>query len=285
MLVLAGPGSGKTRVLTQRIAYLIGYQGVRPYQILAMTFTNKAAREMEQRVQQLLGEEMTRGLLLGTFHAICARLLRQEAASARLSPNYVILDEGEQLTAVKQALRDLNLDDKLYRPEAMRGAISKAKNELIPPADFETNTYWAEVARRVYRRYEEILAANSALDFDDLIMQTVRLFQEHPLGVEVLEPAFDHLIDDVRGLSFGKGRIAEACRDVQRIIDGHGARSPIIGQGHVGAAMAPARGLSIYFPLYLDRSAFYRELDFARATAWADFLEAFLGGGRTHEAP
>ena len=123
---------------------------------MAVTFTNKASQEMRERINRLLGEAVPtstgwKGLTIGTFHAICARLLRQEAASADLSENYVIFDDGEQATAVKQALRDLNLDDKLYRPEAMRGAISKAKNELIKPADFEADTYWAEVARRVLR--------------------------------------------------------------------------------------------------------------------------------------
>jgi len=201
VLVLAGPGSGKTRVLAHRVAYLLRAIGAQPRAIMAVTFTNKAAQEMRDRINRLLGEVVPtstgwRGLTIGTFHAICARLLRQEAASARLSPNYVILDEGEQLTAVKQALRDLNLDDKLYRPEAMRGAISKAKNELIPPADFETNTYWAEVARRVYRRYEEILAANSALDFDDLLCRTVYLFRDVPEVLQRYQERYEYVLVD-----------------------------------------------------------------------------------------
>ena len=159
VLVLAGPGSGKTRVLAHRVAYLLRAVAAYPRAIMAVTFTNKAAQEMRERINRLLGESVPtstgwRGLTIGTFHSICARILRQEAPAARLSPNYVIFDDGEQLTAVKQTLRDLKLDEKLYRPEAMRSAISTAKNELIRPEQFQADTYWAEVARRVYTRYE-----------------------------------------------------------------------------------------------------------------------------------
>jgi DNA helicase-2/ATP-dependent DNA helicase PcrA len=128
VLVLAGPGSGKTRVLTQRVAYLIAAEGVRPYQILAVTFTNKAAREMEHRVQSLLGEEATQGMMLGTFHAICARLLRREAEHLPIESNFVIFDADDQERIVKSIIREFNLNDKLYRPASVHGAISKAKN-------------------------------------------------------------------------------------------------------------------------------------------------------------
>ena len=201
VLVLAGPGSGKTRVLAHRVAYLLRAVGVHPRAVMAVTFTNKAAQEMRDRINRLLGEAVPtstgwRGLTIGTFHAICARILRQEAAAARLSENYVIFDDGEQLTAVKQALRDLNLDDKLYRPEAMRAAISRAKNELVKPADFEANTYWAEVARRVYTRYEEIMAVNRALDFDDLLCRTVYLFKEAPEVLERYRQRYEYVLVD-----------------------------------------------------------------------------------------
>lgn len=201
VLVLAGPGSGKTRVLAHRVAYLLRAEGVHPRSVMAVTFTNKAAQEMRDRINRLLGEAVPtstgwKGLTIGTFHAICARILRQEAAAARLNENYVIFDDGEQLTAVKQALRDLNLDDKLYRPEAMRSAISKAKNELVKPADFVTNTYWAEVARRVYGRYEEILAANGALDFDDLLCRTVYLLRDAPAVLRRYQERYEYALVD-----------------------------------------------------------------------------------------
>ncbi len=201
VLVLAGPGSGKTRVLAHRVAYLLRAAGVHPRAIMAVTFTNKAAGEMRERINRLLGEAVPtstgwRGLTIGTFHSICARILRQEAAAAGVSESYVIFDDGEQLTAVKQALRDLKLDDKLYRPEAMRGAISKAKNELVKPADFEASTYWAEVARRVYGRYEEILTANSALDFDDLLCRTVYLLQDTAEVRRRYQERYEYLLVD-----------------------------------------------------------------------------------------
>jgi DNA helicase-2/ATP-dependent DNA helicase PcrA len=182
VLVLAGPGSGKTRVLTQRIAYLIGRMGVRPYQIMAVTFTNKAAREMESRVVDLLGDEAgeiasRRGgsLMLGTFHAMCARILRREAEYLPFESNFVIFDADDQLGLVKNALKDLNLDVKLYQPTSVHNAISGAKNELILPDDYPVQTYRDEVVARVYRRYQELLLTSNALDFDDLLLWTAYL--------------------------------------------------------------------------------------------------------------
>ncbi|NLF14793.1 MAG: UvrD-helicase domain-containing protein [Anaerolineaceae bacterium] len=179
VLVLAGPGSGKTRVLTHRVAYLVREYQVPPWQIMAVTFTNKAAREMKERLQLLLGEQ-SRRLTIGTFHAICARILRREAKAAGVSPHYVIYDSGDQLSLARQAIRDLDLDDKLYRPTAMLHRISQAKNELLTPADLPALTYRDEIARRVYERYQALLVQNSALDFDDLLMRAVELFREDP---------------------------------------------------------------------------------------------------------
>src|SRR5512137_2463330 len=201
VLVLAGPGSGKTRVLAHRVAYLLRATGAHPRTIMAVTFTNKAAAEMRERINRLVGEAVPsstgwKGLTIGTFHSICAYILRQEAGPAGVDPHYVIFDDGEQLTAVKQALRDLKLDEKLYRPEAMRGAISKAKNELIKPADFQADTYWAEVARRVYARYEEILGANNALDFDDLLCRTVYLLRDVPEVLHRYQDRYQYLLVD-----------------------------------------------------------------------------------------
>src|SRR5512146_3141049 len=129
ILVLAGPGSGKTRVLTQRVAYLIADRGVHAYKILAVTFTNKAAREMQSRVEKLLGTEATQGMWLGTFHATCARLLRREAGLLPLEPNFAIFDEDDQERVVKAVVRDLNLNEKLYRASSVLGSIGNAKNE------------------------------------------------------------------------------------------------------------------------------------------------------------
>jgi DNA helicase II / ATP-dependent DNA helicase PcrA len=196
VLVLAGPGSGKTRVLTQRIAYLIGYEGVRPYQMLAVTFTNKAAREMEQRVKAMLGEDMTRGLLLGTFHATCARILRREADYLPVSDEFVIFDADDQERVVKAALKDLNLNDKQYRPQAMHGAISRAKNELISPDNYPVVTYRDEVAKRVYTRYQQLLVESNAVDFDDILLYTANLLEEYPEVRQKYATRFQHVLVD-----------------------------------------------------------------------------------------
>jgi DNA helicase-2/ATP-dependent DNA helicase PcrA len=196
VLVLAGPGSGKTRVLTQRIAYLIGYQGVRPYQMLAVTFTNKAAREMEHRVQDLLGEEMTRGLLLGTFHSTCARILRRESERLPVNGDFVIFDADDQLSVVKNAIKELNLNDKLYRPVAVHAAISRAKNELLGPADFPVVTYRDEAVKRIYKRYQELLQASNGVDFDDLLLMTTNLMADYPEVREKYAQRFHHVLVD-----------------------------------------------------------------------------------------
>jgi len=196
VLVLAGPGSGKTRVLTQRIAHLIGEQGVPAHAILAVTFTNKAAREMGARVQALLGEDSTRGMFLGTFHATCARLLRREAARLPFDENFVIYDADDQVSLVKAIIRDLNLNEKLYRPVGVHAAISRAKNELILPDDYPTQTYRDEVVKRVYEQYQQRLIAANAVDFDDLLLTTARLLEEEPQVRERYARRFEHVLVD-----------------------------------------------------------------------------------------
>ncbi len=196
VLVLAGPGSGKTRVLTQRVAYLIGSEGVRPYHMLAVTFTNKAAREMESRVRTLLGEQATAGLWLGTFHSVCARLLRREAESLPFDANFVIYDEDDQQRVVKAAIRDLNLDEKTYRPLSVHAAISRAKNELIFPQDYPIQTYRDEVVKRVYARYQDLLKQSNAVDFDDLLLWTAHLLSEFPAVRDKYARRFEHVLVD-----------------------------------------------------------------------------------------
>jgi len=195
VLVLAGPGSGKTRVLTHRVAYLVRECGVDPYHIMAVTFTNKAAQEMKGRLDHLLGQRLRR-LTIGTFHAICSRTLRREAEHLNVSSDFVIYDRSDQLGLVRQALTDLNLDDKMYRPQAVLGTISKAKNELIGPESFAPQTYWQEVAGRVYTRYQELLLANNAQDFDDLLMNAVRLFTQHPDVLAKYQRRYFHILVD-----------------------------------------------------------------------------------------
>ena len=190
LLVLAGPGSGKTRVLTYRIAYLVQQRGVAPWRLMAVTFTNKAAREMRSRTELLLGGESAssgefgrrdglRGLTIGTFHAICALILRKEHQAIGIDNSFVIFDSDDQQRVIKAVIKELNLNDKLYRPQALHAQISRCKNDLIAPDTFEPRTYWEEVAGRVYTRYQEMLRQNRALDFDDLLMESALLFRNH----------------------------------------------------------------------------------------------------------
>jgi len=195
VLVLAGPGSGKTRVLTHRVAYLVRECGVDPYNIMAVTFTNKAAQEMMGRLHHLLGQRLRR-LTIGTFHAICSRILRREAKHLDVTSDFVIYDESDQLGLVRQALKDLNLDERMYRPQAILATISKAKNELIGPESFVPQTYWQEVVGRVYTRYQELLLANNAQDFDDLLMNAVHLFDRHPEVLAKYQRRYLHILVD-----------------------------------------------------------------------------------------
>jgi len=195
VLVMAGPGSGKTRVLTQRIAYLIGKLGVRPYNILAVTFTNKAAHEMDNRVINLLGEN-ARGVTLGTFHATCARILRREAEFLPFNSNFVIFDEDDQMSLIKRIIADFNLDDKQYRPLVILNSISNAKNELILPDEYPLQTYRDEVVKRVYIGYQQMLLTNNALDFDDLLLYTVFLLEDNPSIRERYARRYEHVLVD-----------------------------------------------------------------------------------------
>jgi DNA helicase II / ATP-dependent DNA helicase PcrA len=183
LLVLAGPGSGKTRVITHRIAYILTERHVAPWNVLAVTFTNKAAKEMKERLERLVGAP-ARDLAVGTFHATCSRILRREAerAGLGLSDNFAIYDDDDQLSLVKQALREMDLDEKQFKPTTIRAIISRAKNDLLSPAQFaeSVNKYFEEVAARVYKRYEDLLRVNNAADFDDLILLTYQLWRRNP---------------------------------------------------------------------------------------------------------
>ncbi|RJP54145.1 MAG: ATP-dependent DNA helicase PcrA [Anaerolineaceae bacterium] len=196
VMVVAGPGSGKTRVLTQRIAYLIAHEGVRPWQILAVTFTNKAAKEMDARVKAMLNEQATEGIMLGTFHSICARILRREAEHLPVESNFVIFDADDQQSLVKSIIRELNLNEKLYRANSVHASISRAKNELILPDDYPINTYRDEVVKRVYTEYQKRLIASNAVDFDDILVYATQLMETNPTVREKYAQRFRHVLVD-----------------------------------------------------------------------------------------
>jgi len=196
VLVVAGPGSGKTRVLTQRIAYLIAVEGVRPWQILAVTFTNKAAKEMQERVKHLLPDQAVEGIMLGTFHSICARIMRREAEYLPVESNFVIFDSDDQERIVKSVIRELNINEKLYRPASVHGSISRAKNELINAEQYPTTTYRDEIVKRVYVEYQKRLIASNAVDFDDMLVYTAKLLDDNPSVRDKYAQRFRHVLVD-----------------------------------------------------------------------------------------
>jgi len=185
LLILAGPGSGKTRVITHRMAYLVQHEQISPWRILGVTFTNKAAKEMRDRLEKLVGVSESKEMTIGTFHAICARVLRIEAdhlAPLGLNKSFVILDTEEQTALIKQAVKDLNLDEKQNKPTTMQALISRAKNDLLGPEQMaeQAAKYVEEVAARVYKVYQKLLRANNSVDFDDLLLLTEQLWRREP---------------------------------------------------------------------------------------------------------
>ncbi len=194
-LVVAGPGSGKTRVIAHRIAYLIEVCDVSPHRIMAVTFTNKAAREMKERVCRMLGDQADE-ITLGTFHAICARILRREANHIGLERRFVIYDDADQMSLIDRCIKDLSLDPRQNPPQAIKSAISSAKARLLGPKEYISRNYFEEVAKRVYELYQRMLIESRALDFDDLLMQTVCLFRDHHNVLSEYQSRYLHVMID-----------------------------------------------------------------------------------------
>jgi DNA helicase-2/ATP-dependent DNA helicase PcrA len=197
LLVVAGAGSGKTRVLTRRIAYLMAERGVEPFEILAITFTNKAAGEMKERVAALVGKR-AKAIWVSTFHSACVRILRQEATRLGFSSSYSIYDQADSVRLVTLVMRDLNLDQKRYNPRAVAALISNAKNELLGPADYRnaTTNHFEEIVAEIYAIYQQRLTSANAMDFDDLIMKTVEVLQKFPDARARYRHRFKHILVD-----------------------------------------------------------------------------------------
>jgi DNA helicase-2/ATP-dependent DNA helicase PcrA len=195
LLVFAGAGSGKTRVITYRIANLVATQRVAPWRILAVTFTNKAAGEMRSRLGRLCGDELARALWVGTFHATCAKLLRIHGSALGVQPNFVIYDAADQKAVVARALKDLNLDERRYPPRAVLAHIHKHKQEGRGPDEAAAHSYVDDIALRLYRTYEERLRAANAVDFEDLILLVARILAETPEG-DKIRRRFDYVLVD-----------------------------------------------------------------------------------------
>ena len=201
LLIQAGAGSGKTKTLTHRIAYLIATGKAQPSNILSVTFTNKAAREMRERLANLLGQNPNDRTFLpymGTFHSICVRLLRRDGSHVGVPPSFVIFDESDRLAAIKQITKQLMIDEKAYPPRQIAGLISSAKNELIAPSEYSSlvNSPLERVASDVFPHYERSLKDCSALDFDDLISKTVSLMETTPAVRERWQQTFRYVMID-----------------------------------------------------------------------------------------
>ncbi|QDY84351.1 DNA helicase PcrA [Paenibacillus polymyxa] len=194
LLIMAGAGSGKTRVLTHRIAYLIATRKTAPWGILAITFTNKAAREMQDRVSKLIGPQ-GRDVWVSTFHSMCVRILRRDIERIGFTSNFSILDSTDQLSVIRSCMKDLNIDTKKFEPKAVQSMMSTAKNELVTPEMYERKIgdYFEGIVAKVYTKYQQRLKNNNSLDFDDLIMATIQLFKEVPEVLDFYQKKFQYI--------------------------------------------------------------------------------------------
>ncbi|MDY6373513.1 MAG: UvrD-helicase domain-containing protein [Bacteroidales bacterium] len=210
-LVVAGAGSGKTRVLTYKIAYLISL-GLKPYNILAITFTNKAAKEMKERIATMVDPETARRISMGTFHSIFVRILRTEAEAAQLSKDFTILDADDSKKLIKDIVKEMKLDDKTYKPASIAGRISKAKNALVSASEYASSKMRSsdQASRipetyKIYAEYEHRLKASNSIDFDDMLMLTQRLFSTHPEVLEKYQQRFQFiLVDEYQDTNFAQ---------------------------------------------------------------------------------
>lgn len=220
LLILAGAGSGKTRVLTYRLAYLVHRYKEDPRRIMAVTFTNKAAGEMKERVQQLLGH-LPNDAWIGTFHSLCSRLLRKEGHHLGIPSNFVVFDESDQLAVVRECLRELDLDEKQFPARQILGVIGRAKDEMVDPPTYAryANGYYEETAAKIYDLYQRKLIAVKALDFDDLIFNTVTLFQQVPQVLEYYQEWFRHiLVDEYQDVNYAQYQLVKALAQKHRNI-------------------------------------------------------------------
>jgi len=197
LLILAGAGSGKTKVLTTKVAFLIEEMDVSPYNILAITFTNKAAKEMKERLNLLIGD-LSKNIQVSTFHSFGLRLLRENCGVLGYSSNFVIMDSDDSLTVVKKIIKDMGFDPKVYNPRAIRNKISSCKNEMIMPSDYEKYAVsdYEKIVLKVYEKYEEKLRKNNSVDFDDLLLLPIRLFRENTDILNRYQDRFKYVLVD-----------------------------------------------------------------------------------------
>ena len=241
-LVIAGAGSGKTRVLTYKIAYLLEQYNMAPWNILALTFTNKAAREMKERIGRLVGQERAMRLQMGTFHSVFARILRAEAEHIGFNSNFTIYDQSDSRSLVKNIIKEMQLDDKTYKPASVADRISMAKNHLLLPQQYELSSWAADDAQKkrpqvanIYKRYVERCRQANAMDFDDLLVLTWLLFRQHEDIRQKYVERFQYvLVDEYQDTNFAQqeivlqltlehGRVCVVGDDAQSIYSFRGA--------------------------------------------------------------
>ncbi|PGZ92859.1 MULTISPECIES: DNA helicase PcrA [unclassified Bacillus (in: firmicutes)] len=211
LLIMAGAGSGKTRVLTHRIAYLLGEKGVAPWNILAITFTNKAAREMRERIFNLVGKD-AEDIWVSTFHSMCVRILRRDIDRIGFNRSFSILDTTDQLTVIKNILKEKNLDSKKFDPRSILGSISSAKNELQTATDYSRDAFtpYEKVVGEIYASYQDRLRKNHSLDFDDLIMMTINLFERVPEVLQYYQRKFQYIhVDEYQDTNHAQYKIVK----------------------------------------------------------------------------
>ena len=197
-LVIAGAGSGKTKVLTHKIAYLIGEKGAKPWDILAITFTNKAANEMKERIASLVGDD-AKDIWMGTFHSICVRILRKFIDRIGFDSSFIIFDTSDQKTLIKGCLKDLAIDDKLFTDRNVMSQISNAKNEMLEPSEYALRAkgdFRKEKITTVYELYQKRLKENNAIDFDDIINYAIKILMENPDILEYYSNKFKYVLVD-----------------------------------------------------------------------------------------
>jgi DNA helicase II / ATP-dependent DNA helicase PcrA len=279
-LVLAGAGSGKTRVLTYKVAYLISEKHIPAENILVVTFTNKAAGEMKERILKLIGHT-TAQPLMGTFHSICSKILRREGHSIGLTPGFSIYDEGDALSVVKEAMETLNISPKQTNPGAVRHTISSAKNEVISEFEYPqyARGYFQETVAKVYLEYQKILRQNQALDFDDLLMHTIQLFQTNPQILRRYQLQFEYiLVDEYQDTNAAQYQLIKLLAQRYRNLCAVGDASQAI----YGFRGADFRNIVNFKKDYPEAKVFNLEQNYRSTQIILDAAQAVISDNKTH---
>ncbi len=278
VLVVAGPGSGKTRVLTHRVAYLIEHAGISPWNILAVTFTNKAANEMKDRLVNLVGEDALK-LTVGTFHATCVRILRRDAHMIDIDPRFTIYDAADQMDLIRRVMSNQNLDTKRFSPRGVLSRISAAKSRFLDPSAFEEQMadYYDEIVSRVYAEYQSTLRRNSALDFDDLLGETLRLFDENPDVLQRYQDLYRYtLVDEYQDTNHVQYRLVKAMSDGSRNIC-------VVGdpdQSIYGWRQADIRNILDFKRDYPDAAEIHLELNYRSTDSIVSAADSIIKANR-----